>query len=487
MNKAIVLFRTYKKEPKLIFALISIFLIALILRTYNYYERIYVYADNALFVQAAYYALKNGTIPQIGPFAQAPFFTGPWWLWILMIFSILPFGYLTPWYVMTFFSLVFILLLYITGKELYGKWFGILVAFLGNISTAAIDNSFMTWNAAADPLLGLVAVYFFIRYIKVKKPLFLFLLTFTVSLSTTIHFETFLLSGLIIVALLVNRPKIKEYAYPFIGGLIPVIPFLYFDLRFNWFWTIRVYEYITIGQGRIYVPNRWLTYAGEYWPQTWAGIIGGHTLLGYVIGALVVVINIISLRRFKENKVYFFILASFIISVIMLRYYRGERFFYYTNYAQGFVLIITSFIIWKLYTFKKFIGLLLLGTITVFTVNESIKNFDPRKITSRQVNNFINEIYVSYPNNTFDIYECPFSGSMISTPVSYKMYFDGKNTLDGIKIGVCNPEFKLSWSEISYKEIEREYGFMQKSTPAIYTDMTLWWIDNPPDNTSLYQ
>lgn len=476
-----------RKEPKLTVIFLLIFLIAIFFRTYNYYDRIYVYADNALFVQAAYFALDNGKIPQIGPFAQAPFFTGPWWIWIIMVFFLFPFGYLTPWYFMFLLSFVFIAVIYFAGKEIGGRRMGVLSAFLTSISTGQIDNSFMTWNAAADPLLGLLAILFLLKYTKTKKQRYIFLLGFSVSLATAIHFQTFLLSGLILVALLTTKPKLKDILALVLGALIPILPFLYFDLRFNWFETIRIYEYITIGQSKIFVPNRWLTYAGIYWPQTWAWIIGGKTWVGYLIVIIVSIVSLIKLKDFKKNWNYFLISFAFVISVVILRYYRGERFFYYTNYAQGFVILITSWVIYQLYKFKKLIGLMLLAIITVFTIDASINNFDKRVVTNTQVKTMVEEIYNTYPSSNFDIYECPFNGSIISTPVSYKMYHDGRNTLDGIKIGVCSPEFKLSWREITDDEIGREYSYMRKSTPNIYTEMTEWWKTNPPNNTSLYQ
>ena len=53
------LFTFVKKEPKVSISLFVIFLIAVFFRTYDYYNRIYVYADNTLFAQLAYYAKAN--------------------------------------------------------------------------------------------------------------------------------------------------------------------------------------------------------------------------------------------------------------------------------------------------------------------------------------------------------------------------------------------------------------------------------------------
>lgn len=162
------------KEPKLVLLFLITLISAIVFRIYAYFDRIYFFADSTLFVQAAFFAFKNIKIPQIGPFAQAPFFTGPWWLWILEILFIVPLGILTPWYIMTFFSLISIVLIYFVGKEIGGKWLGALSAFFAAISTTQIDNSFMTWNAAADLILGLIAVFFTLQFYKTKKPNFTF-------------------------------------------------------------------------------------------------------------------------------------------------------------------------------------------------------------------------------------------------------------------------------------------------------------------------
>ena len=179
---------------------------------------------------------------------------------------------------MTFFSHFFIALIYFVGKVIGGKWCGVLGALFVSISTATIDNSFMTWvSLAAMRDMGLFAIFFFLKYWQQKKARYIFSLGLTISLATTIHFQTFLLSPLIFIALLISKLKIKHFLALGIGILIPLLPFWYFDLRFNFFEIRRIIDYATIGQYRIYVPNRWLTYVGVFWPTTWAWIIGGKT------------------------------------------------------------------------------------------------------------------------------------------------------------------------------------------------------------------
>lgn len=468
------------RNPLHILILLGLFIVALFFRTYHYIDRVYVYADNALFVQAAYYANQHFKLPQIGPFAQAPFFTGPWWLWIIQLMFFVPLGILTPWYFMTFFSLISIYLMYLNGREIGGNKLGLVTAVLTTISTAQIDNWFMTWNASADPFLGMLAILFFIKYIKNQRPLFIFLLGFSISLAFSIHFQTFLLSPLILVALLSRRPKLKNIVALALGVFIPLIPFLYFDVRFHWFETRRILDYVLIGQHRIYVPNRWLTYAGVFWPTTWSWIIGGAHWVGYMIVAAVSLVSFVKFFDFRKHIFYFVIAISFVLSVIAFRYYKGERLYYYTNFAHGFVLLLTAWTMYHLYKWQKLLGVLFSFIVIYFSVQASIGNIAPRAITYSQIKDITAQIYAAYPATPIDLYECPFSGSMISTPVSYQMYYDGRNEVGGTKIGVCNESLNLTWRPIEDFEADKEYRYQNISTQRIYKDMTEWWIKNPP-------
>ena len=475
----------FKKNTRFsIFIFVTIF-IAVFFRFYDYLTRIYIYADSSLFVQVAYFAYKNFKLPQIGPFAQGPFFTGPWWLWILQTVFIVPLGLLTPWYFMSLLSLIFIILIFFAGKEIGGREMGALAALFASLSTAQIDNSFTTWNAAADPFLGLLVILWVLKYRKERKSIYFFLAGFCLSLAISIHFQSAFIAPLVGIAIVTLKPKIKDVLALVIGISIPLLPFLYFDIRFHWFETRRILDYLLIGQQRIYIPNRWLTYAGVYWPTNWAWIIGGNIWVVYLLIGFTTILSIVRLIQYKKYVNYYIVAFSFVLSLVMLRYYRGERQFYYTNYAHAFVLLITAWTIKELYAYKKILGAGFAGIIIVFSFQASLRNFAPRVITYQQVNQLVSEVYTKYPQANFDIYECPFVASMISTAVSYKIYYDGRNTPDGIKIGVCNDNFKLSWREVTDREIDFQYGYKNKSTPHTYEDMTEWWKKNPP-GASLY-
>lgn len=469
--------------------LLVTFAVAIFFRAYNYFERINIHSDHSLFTQAAFYAADNLIFPQIGPFAQAPFFTGPWWLWFLEIIYLLPFGFLTPWFVMSFLSIVFVALIFWLGKEVGGKWLGLIASFLAAISPAQISNSFSVWNAAIDPFLALLAIIFLVRFYNYKKALDIFLLGFSISLAITIHFQTALLLPLVLAGIIVARFKIWYITILIVGLLIPILPFIIFDLRNNWFWFVSFFIYVTVDQYAIWVPNRWLTYAGSYWPNTWAGIVGGNQIIGGVIMFLLSLFTIVKLRDFRKYKRYFLLALSFILMVIMFRYYRGERFFYFSNFAHPAVIFFTSWVIVELYKYKKAAGLILGIIIVVFTLNQSFISLKSNRITLAKIDSLKNVIYSNFPSNNFKIYGCSRGGALLSHPLALSMYSDKRDSPEGINIGVClDADNLMAWNVISDRATETDGSpWLNHSSKEIYTSMTGWWKLKPPSGGNFWE
>lgn len=469
-----------KLDPLFSILFFSVFTIGIFFRTFNWQERIYIHSDNSLYVQIAKYANDTLSLPQIGVFPQAQFFTGPEWLWVLQIFYLLPFGILSPWYVMTFLSVVFILLVFWTSKQLGNKWFALLAAFFTAISSAQIDNSFSVWNASADPFLGILALIFLIRFYKFKKTFDIFMISFMVSLAITVRFQNFITIPVILVSLFLARFRFKYVVSSLLGFGLPFLPFLIFDLRFNWFEFRRFYDYVTIAQYRIYVPNRWLTYAGDWWPQMWGYIIGGNKLTGVLLISLVSFFTLTNLLKFRKNILYLLIAISFAMEVIIFRYFRGERYVYYSLFAHGPILILSAWVLSRIFQFQKFFAFILIFVISFSTIKFSIKNLSPREISYSKINSLKKEIYLKHPNEVFDVYGCTYSGARMARPLALLMYGDGKNKSDGIKISVCESGKDYNWSMISPEEALNRDSFFAATTSTTHREAIEWWKENPP-------
>ncbi|MBI3282515.1 glycosyltransferase family 39 protein [Candidatus Curtissbacteria bacterium] len=454
---------------------------AIFFRFFDYFERILIHSDHSLFAQAAIFSAKTFSIPQIGPFAQSSFFTGPWWLWILGIFYLFPFGVLGPWYFMSIFSLVFIFLIYIVGREIGGRWLGALAALLAGISRAQIDNSLSLWNAAADPLFAAGGIYFLIKFYQSKKAIYVLFLSFTVGLATTIHFQAGLLLPLVLVALVTSRPKARYFISAFLGLLIPFVPFLIFDLRFSWFWAKSVLIYITVDQYRFWVPNRWLTYAFDYWPTTWGYILGVGKWLGFLIIGLLSILTILRLREAPKFKIFFLLALSFFLEVVMYRYWGGQRFVYFSNFAQPAVFIFTAWVIVELSKIARPLSAVLAIVIFSLAFKTSIINLKPPDITVSKISHVKSELFNNFDGENFDIYGCSFGGALISHPLALFIWADGRNRQDGEKIGVCYLADKtISWHVLTEEEIADRETWLNHSTENTYRTMTEWWKTNPP-------
>lgn len=486
----------FKKDPLFATLILSIIAVAIFFLTANYNSRVSIIADSSRDVQVARYAADHGKIPQIGQFSSAgPFFYGPWYYWFLEITSFLPLGPLTHWYVMTLIYLGFVILIFFLGYELGGKVTGAFASLFAAISPAQIASSTSVWNPAIIPLLSLLSLIFLVRFAKYRRLLDLWLLGLIVGLAVTIHFQSFLILPILPTALflaLFIKPKLhplKAAVVLFFGFLIPFLPLIYFDARFHWHNFTSLFVYLTVDQFRIWIPNRWLTYLFDYWPQTWANIIGGQRAIGFLLIGLLGILTLAKLKEFKKQSIFYLVAVTFILEVIAYRYYRGERFFYYSFFAHPAILVLSATCIQKIWQAKKIVGLAITALVIATTIPQSFKNLKEPGVSFREINSLKQEIYLSFPNQKVDIYGCRENTTSISHPLALFMYLEGRNETSGVKIGVCEIGNDLTWQVISQDATKTEKGlWFNKSTEEVYRHTVEWWIkDPPPTGGSLWQ
>jgi hypothetical protein len=275
---------------------------------------------------------------------------------------------------MSILALIFVWLIFWVGKELGGKWLGLTAAMFAAISTAQIDNSFTIWNAAVDPLISLLVIVFLLKINKHKKVIDFFFLSLFISLGTTIHFQNSMLVPTILVALLSSKPRLNKVAASALGLLIPFLPFIYFDIRFHWFWITSVIVYIAVDQYKFAVGNRWLTYAGIYWPETWAAVVGGKKVMAYLIIGILSTLTFFKLKHFQKYKAFYVVAIAFVLQVILFRYYNGQKFSYYANFTQAPVIVLSAWTVTETFKLKRVLGLLFGIVIFLLTLSVSINN-----------------------------------------------------------------------------------------------------------------
>lgn len=494
--------------------------LAVVTRTYNYTNRISMVADNSRDVQVAIFAANTLQIPQTGQFSSAgPFFYGPIWYWFLSLIAFIPTGPLTFWYVSTILSLIFIYLIYKTGFELGGRLTAVLAALYAAISPAQIQNSLTVWNPSIVPMLSLIGLFLLLKFTKSQKPLYAFLISLSIGSAITIHFQSILLLPILLLTLVIaivkRHPYLerenpgfqardesrisRERKYPvhqpgevysrffknlillIIGFTLPFIPLVIFDIYNHWFESRNLLIYLLVDQQKIWIPNRWLTYLFSYWPETWGYTIGGNKYIGILLVASIIVFTIGACKKIKGSLPYFALVTTFLLEILMYRYYRGERYFYYSLFSNPPVILLSAWATSKFFKLNRTIGLAILSVVLTATLFTVAFTPNPIKITYSKIQELKTNIYESFPKNTsFDIWRCHQSGTLVGHPISYLIYRDGRNSIGSQRIGVCDyGQEKLYWTPLTKEDVQTK-SWINVSTQIVYETTTQWWKKDPP-------
>ncbi len=456
---------------------ICIIFLSLFIRAFNFTDRIAIESDNTRDVAVARFAFDTQSIPRIGQYSSAgPFFYGPWWYWTLSLVTLLPLGIFTHWYFILLLSLFFISGMYFLGSELGGRKLGLLAALIASISPLAVKNSLAVWNPVIIPYLVLLSLVLLVKFIKHKSPKIVFFLGFTLGIAVNIHFQSILLMPTFAVAAIFSR-KPKHLLMLCLGFLLPFIPLINFDISHGFINFRNIYHYLTVGQYAIWVPNRWLTYIFDYWPNTWSLMFGGHKAISIFIMAVVSLVILLRIKHWRSYLTLYGIAALFVMELILFRYYRGERFLYYSYFAYPTVNILCAWAILQLVRMNKFLGLLIAFTSFITTTVITVSWMSPAPYTYTKIKSTITEIYNSMPKDGYSVYGCLFNGDTVSYPVAYFMYLDGKNDKNGKKIGVCEgSDHAADWKVLLDEEVQStNSAWMNRDTETVYRETAEWW------------
>lgn len=477
-------------------SVLLILILAIFLRFYNYENRWGLAHDQARDALVAREALRQHKIPVLGPFSQAgSFVMGPIWYWLVALAtSIYPTSILTPWIVLTISYVLVVYLMILIGKELDSKSLALILGIFTAVSTAQIAQSTDLTNPSGVAIFSALAVYFSIKYLKTKKNIFLFLFPLSISIAINIHLQAIGLLALVPVVLILTKPNFKNLAFLFAGFILPFIPLIIFDFQHNFYDTRAMIDYYLYGQYRIYVPNRWLTYVGIFWPNAWAKIIGGWVVLGYLTIGCLTITTLYILFKKKITKPLLTLIISFLLMFIMLRYFRGERFDGYLVFLHPFVIALTGWMVLTVYKRRMILGLLLIFLIIGGTIQRDIQEIKNREnFTAFLVRQWIEKIIEKYPHEKFAVYDLEYARRDKSLPLALFLDVDKKIDDRGLKIGVT---IATSGSQFKHPVILGERGGYQifnlnSSTSAelstegwafvnsseIYRSTQEWYID----------
>jgi len=235
--------------------LLLILLLALILRAYRLSELMHFIGDQGWFYISARDMLLTGDIPLVGITSSHVWLhQGAFWTYILaLLFRIFNFNPFVPGYFIAIVDTLTIILVYIFASTLFLKKTALLSSFFYATSPAIVLAARMPYHTSLIPLFTILLLFSVYKWINGK------VIYFPISiliLGILYNFEiaTFSLAGIILILLFFGYLKKEIWLkkifnkkilfLSFISGLIPLIPFIIYDLNHGFPQTVKVIIWI---------------------------------------------------------------------------------------------------------------------------------------------------------------------------------------------------------------------------------------------------
>jgi len=441
-----------------------IIVFAAILRFYNFPSRFAFGEDQARDILVVREIVETRSLPLVGPPSSAgPFNYGPWYYWFLTLISlIVPFT-LTPWILVTFVSLLFVFVLILTGRTLDGNITGIIAGLLAAVSTAEIRVSAHLADVSFVSIFAGLAILNLILFLKQERGIFAFFVGLSTGFAINMHFSALGLLPFLLIGLIPKSSKTKNLLLLLLGFFIPFIPFLIFNLIHNWIIVKNLLSFFLSGQEKFWVSVRWFTYLRDFWPELWASVIGGFKLFSYLILVFFAVFLVKDLYKRKLDKSLIALLVVFTLQVVMLRYWRGERQTVWFLFLNPSILVLTTWVVWKVFNCNKIAAIFLL---TIMITGSMIQDFTHlHYINQFSKINALKEILLStYPNSSFLLHNCGHSSTRGgSIPLLLLLEKEKKIDPAGKLIGV--------FMQSSQEEMGMfQYNIIAKRNPYVITE-----------------
>jgi hypothetical protein len=464
-------------------------LIGGILRFWDYQNRWGFAFDQAHDVLVAREGIRQGKIPLLGPFASgANVVGGPQWYWAIMIFSLInPKWILTPWVCLTFLYIFFIYLMVLIGKELGGKKLGLIVGLIVTFSPLQISQGVNLTNQSPMALVSAMAILTAIKYLKTKKLIYAFLLGNFVSLGISIHLQGIGLLFVLIAVMILGWPHSFLGIILIVLGLVfQFLPWIIFDLNNNFYNLRNLWQYYRWEQYKIWIPNRWLTYAFSFWPDLWRKIVGGNYWLSLFQGISLLLFGLYHFFHKKLRKEFLLVSLSFILIFISLRYYRGERFESYYVFTHPFVFLLSGWLVLNIFNWKKLAGGIFLLSLIIGSLFQIKIHYQKSTNTLYPlVKEWEEVLKEKFPGEKFAVYDYEMSTKTQTTALSLVLDIDRLIDDGGVKIGISREEFQIpsktfynkdGYSLTNISDIKKEgdkWAFLNPS--EIWKGTEEWW------------
>src|SRR3989344_6642995 len=339
--------------------LVAIIILGFTLRFWHYSNRYGIGSYGSRDALVAFESKRQLQLPLTGSFSSiGPITFGPWYYYYIAFASLIIPSIWAPWMSIGLASVAMIVVMYKIGSITLHRKFGLILAFLSAVSAAQFQASILLQPHALIGFLSSFAIYIILKKIKQEQTAkWNILLGFVIGVAISTHFQA---AGLLSLIAVYTVLKFRfKYLFSLIVGLfLSILPLLFFELNNHWFNTKNVIDYLHYGQYRVWTSNRWLTFGLRFIPGFWSYVIGTPFAVGLfilIVSFLIAIKMFISMiqRNLKNNISFIILFLSFAIQIVLLRYYRGEKFFGYLQFLHPYIFIFTGFVYYKIVTFIR--------------------------------------------------------------------------------------------------------------------------------------
>ncbi len=253
-------------------------------------------------------------------------------IWVLIFLEYLP-------------SLASVYLVYLIGKEMYNKKVGLISAFIMSILWINIFYTARIMTDIPSSFLVLLSIYFFFKSYEDLNIKYFSLSIFSLSLSILMRNSSFLIGATYIIFLLiVKKHKILKDKNFWIGGIIGIIPLLFFFAsnfltQGNLFPALgsyassaaakTSYAYYIIDEFLPHLFTNIITNKYSTISATLAGnpfaIFGNILLILFILGLIISILDLVLSRgyiiKFKKTKAHIFSLILLVLSFSFFIFY----------------------------------------------------------------------------------------------------------------------------------------------------------------------
>ena len=417
----------------------GILTLSLITRFANFTNRYALRSDQARDVFVGRIALDTLAPPLIGSFSSAGSFTfGPIWYYYSMLTQLFPGGHLTYWIGTGLLSTLMVGAIIWTGSYIGNRFMSLTAGLLAAISLASINSSLASTQLSLVPIGISFAIAFQVHYLKTKKTRSLFFTGLFFSLALNSHYQVLYLVPWLFLTLLSKIPSRKQLLLLSLALILPWLPMVVFDLQHQWWNLSKLTEYYRFGQHRIYLPNRWLTYAGVFWPTFWSQVVGGYIWIVFALGIGIGFTFVKQTFNRTITKPWFINGLGFLFAIIWFRYFKAERNAAYVSYAMPFIFLFTAWFIDQLKIKDNLLGFATLGIVILGSYSALWSTTANATNSNQTFQNFKQDLIAYRPHTNFTLYDQNFATTDCS--FSLTLLFDDldKATSDGLPIGVCD-------------------------------------------------